>query len=446
MMIRFTVGAALLALCFNVQASEISEPTPPPADPGSPWVNEYSYSVEVRQENAFRLRSPHIFSKIRPFVKAELKAVMTRNVKFKLGGRGWYDFAYLATDFYPEDVKADLATELALRDAYMDIELPKVDIRIGHQQIVWGEALGRFFADVVNPKDLREFFLPDFDDVRIPIWALDLRYHFAPNAVLELVVSPDLTVDQLAPPGADFAFFIPPPPAGFQQVLLSDDKPESDFKSWNAGARITYLVKGWDLSWLYYTSPAHAPTLFKTIGPDPSSGAPTIFLQPEHRRVHHLGMTFTKDIASSVLRGEFVYTLGGYFNAEDITVNQGVVQRGNLNYVLGFDASLGGKVDMNAEFQQSVIFGSDNLADPSVNSWIFLRFETGFFDEKLVPELIFIVGLNEGDTQVSPRLHYNVTRGVTLTWGADIFNGPLDTLYGEFRDASRIFMNTRWRF
>lgn len=440
----------LLALCClllvsNARAEEAA-PESQAADRPSFWRDNFQYSVELRQETAFRIASPRNFSKIRQFVKAETKFTFNDHLKLKLGGRAWYDAVYDLTDQYPPDVEDNLRKELTIRDAYLDITAPKVNIRIGNQQIVWGEALGQFFADVVTPKDLREFFLPSFEDVRIPIWALDVQYNFLPGWTLEAVLTPDMSVDKLAPPGADFAFFIPPPPPGVNQILLPDDKPPTNFKRWNGGLRFSYLVKGWDLAWLYYTSPDHVPALFKTLSVD-SAGTPTLTLLPKHKRVHNLGATFSKSIGdSAVLRGEFVYTIGRFFNAQNITLNEGVVRRDQFRYVVGLDYSLG-EFDMNAEFQQQAIYGSTaNVADDIVDTWIFLRFEYEFLDAKLVPELIFIVGIPEGDTQISPRLRYQVTPGVALTWGADIFSGPQDTLYGEFDHSDRIFMNTSWKF
>ncbi|MCC6272229.1 MAG: hypothetical protein IT572_02075 [Deltaproteobacteria bacterium] len=440
------LSALLLAFPGAVGASEEAVPESAPTERRSFWRDHFQYSVELRQETAFRIASPRNFSKIRQFVKAETKFTFNDRLKLKLGGRGWYDAVYDVTDQYPPDVRDSLRKELTIRDAYLDITAPRVNIRIGNQQIVWGEALGQFFADVVTPKDLREFFLPSFEDVRIPIWALDLQYNFLPGWTLEAVLSPDMSVDKFAPPGADFAFFIPPPPPGVNQVLLPDDKPQTDFKHWNGGVRFSYLVKGWDLAWFYYTSPDHVPALFKTVGVD-AAGTPTVTLDPKHKRVHHLAATFNKSIGdSAVLRGEFVYTIGRFFNAQTIALDNGVVRRDQFRYVVGFDYSLG-EFDMNAEFQQQAIFGKTaNVADDIVDTWIFLRFEHEFLDAKLVPELIFIVGIPEGDTQVSPRLHYHVTPGVTLTWGADIFSGPQDTLYGEFGHSDRIFMNTSWKF
>lgn len=428
-----------------LEASPVPELSPPKKP--SFWKEKFRYSGELRQETAYRFHSEPGFSKIRQFAKMDLRFNFNETYTLKIGGRGWYDFAYTVSDHYPTNVKDQMREELALRDAYLDIKTKKVNIRLGHQQIVWGEALGQFFADVVTPKDLREFFLPDFDFVRLPIWALDVQVQFAPSANLELVLSPDQSVNILALPGADFAFRIPPPPPGVEQFLLADDKPETDFKHWNGGARISYLVNGWDLAWLYYTSPAHLPAIFVTVGVNPNTGNTVAVLVPEHHRVQHFGMTFSKGIKSNILRGEFVYTTGAFFNTNTPTVNQGVVQKNILRYVLGFDSSLGGKVDMNAEFQQQVIFGSTlDLANPVLQSYVFLHFDTGFFDEKLEPEIIYIVDVLHGDMQISPRIHYNVTPAITLTWGTDVFLGPITTLYGEFKNSDRVFMNTSWKF
>ncbi|MDX1386563.1 MAG: DUF1302 family protein, partial [bacterium] len=186
-----------------------------PTEKESFWKERFSYEGVLRQETAFRLGSPKNFSKIKQFFKIDLKFDFNDTVKMKIGGRAWYDAVYDLTDQYPSDVDQQMRSEIALRDAYLDFFAGEVQIRLGHQRVVWGEALAQFFADVVNPRDLREFILPTFDYIRLPIWAIDLRWFFLPNATLELIATPDQTVDKLALPGADFSFF-PAPGTTFQ--------------------------------------------------------------------------------------------------------------------------------------------------------------------------------------------------------------------------------------
>jgi hypothetical protein len=412
------------------------------------WAGDFfQYDGTLSQTTAYRVADPQNFSMIKEMFTLNLHFKFNEVVQMKLGGRAFYDAVYDLTDQYPEAVDDNMRKEATVRDAYLDILTKKVNIRMGNQQIVWGESLSQFFADVVNPRDLRYFLIPTHEYIRIPIWAFDIRYFFAPNATWEVVISPDQSVDKVAPQGADFAFHIPSPPPGFTQTLLPDDKPDTDFTAWNVGTRITLLTNGWDLSWLFYTSPDFFPALFKSVVVDPVTGVPNIQLTPTHKRIYNYGFTFSKDIRSSVLRGEFVITQGRYFNTQDVSTGNGVEKRENLRYMLGFDTSLGGKVDFNAEFQQSVVLGdTNNLVNPAVDEWVVLHFETGFFNEKLVPELSFVVGLRLGDTYIAPRINYFIIPSVRLTWGADIFTGSEDGLYGEFSNSTRVMMETEWSF
>ena len=59
---------------------------------------------------------------------------------------------------------SDKDLELGLRETYLDIYFDSIDLRVGKQQIIWGKADGVFITDIVSPKDLREFLLPDFDE------------------------------------------------------------------------------------------------------------------------------------------------------------------------------------------------------------------------------------------------------------------------------------------
>jgi hypothetical protein len=416
--------------------------------PEMTWAEEvFEYDGDLTQTTAYRVGDPKNFSMIKQMARLNLQFNFNEHLKMRIGGRAWYDAVYDLTDQFPQSVNDNMRKELVPRDVYLDILTDKVNIRLGHQQIVWGESLSQFFADVVNPRDLRYFLIPDHEYIRSQIWALDVRYFFAPNATWEVVVSPDQSVDKVAPQGADFAFRIPPPPPGFTQTLLPANRPSTDFTSWNVGTRFTLLVKGWDLAWLFYTSPDLFPTLFKTVVVNPTTGVPDIQLTANNPRVYNYGFTFSKGIRSSVLRGEFVVTQGRFFDANDVFMSQGVVKKNNLRYMLGFDTNLGGKVDMNVEFQQSVIFGeTNNLAVPAVDEWIVMHFETGFFDQKLIPEISFAVGLRLGDTYIAPRINYFVIPSVRLTWGADVFTGSQEGLYGEFSHASRVLMETEWSF
>jgi hypothetical protein len=110
--------------------------------------------------------------------RAELSSQgnLGNGIKWKLGARVDYDAVYDLYDFYPSDVKDDQRFNLYLRENYLDISANDWDFRLGKQNVVWGEMVGLFFADVVSARDMREFILPEFDTMRIPQWAARAEY------------------------------------------------------------------------------------------------------------------------------------------------------------------------------------------------------------------------------------------------------------------------------
>ena len=80
-----------------------------------------------------------------------------------MSGRLVYDAVFDLNDYYPEVVRDDQRTEASIRETFVALSSGDWDFRLGRQNIIWGEMIGLFFADVVSAKDLREFVLPDFD-------------------------------------------------------------------------------------------------------------------------------------------------------------------------------------------------------------------------------------------------------------------------------------------
>jgi len=97
--------------------------------------------------------------------------------------------------------------EIDIRQSYMDILLDSVDIRIGKQQIVWGKADGVFITDVISPKDMGEFLLPDFEEIRLGVQSLKLDY-YSGDTTIEFVWIPVFTPTIM--PAVDSIWFVQP--------------------------------------------------------------------------------------------------------------------------------------------------------------------------------------------------------------------------------------------
>ncbi|MBV1930388.1 MAG: hypothetical protein KUG71_01625 [Porticoccaceae bacterium] len=89
---------------------------------------------------------------------------------FTFLGRAVYDSVYDLRDSY--DVLNDRGKEeYKIREAFVDFMMPPFTLRLGRQQVVWGETDNFRALDVINPLDrtwhgTRE----SWEDIRIPLW------------------------------------------------------------------------------------------------------------------------------------------------------------------------------------------------------------------------------------------------------------------------------------
>ncbi|PYN07480.1 MAG: hypothetical protein DME02_11615 [Candidatus Rokuibacteriota bacterium] len=361
-----------------------------------------------------------------------------------------YDAVFDATDRYPANVERDQKTDISLREALLAVGHGDFDARIGRQQIVWGEAISVFVTDVVNPKDFREFVLPDFSELRIPIWALDASYRLAEGLSLEAVWTPDTMSNRLPKQGAEFQFARPRFRFRNPVVRLPDDQDEFSLERSEGGVRLSVLQRGWDLSLIYYDQADKTPVFFARRVSQPA-GPDIVVIEPRHPRLHIVGATLGKSVEPVVVRAEAALSIGKRYETTDPLDPDGVVRRDTLDWLVGVDYTFFERVDTALQLSQKVLMGSaTNLTRPGVaapvTTSVALRVTTGFFDNTLTPTLLFVVGVNRGDFRLSPRIDYLLSQAVTLSLGADLFEGPRLTLYGQFDRNDRVTLTTTWRF
>jgi len=432
----------VLALAGAVAAQE------PAAGPE--WLDGLRVRGRLAEEFAYRLHDPGDVAKLKTLGWLEGKYTFSESADLRVATRGWYDAVFDATDRYPANVERDQARSLSLREAILTLRLTDLEVRLGRQQIVWGEAIGTFVTDVVNPKDFREFVLPDFTELRIPIWALDVIYRLGPGVTLEGVWTPDTMTNRLPKQGAEFQFARFPFPFSNPVVRLPDDADQFSLGRSEGGARLSVLREGWDVALIYYDQADKSPVFFQRRVPQPPA-PDVIVLEPRHPRVHVVGATLGKSIGDVVVRSEVALTVGKRYETADPLDRDGVVRRDTVDYLVGIDYTFFGALDTSLQVSQKVLSGSaTNLARPGVagvvTTSVALRVTTGFFDNTLNPTVLAVVGTDRGDLRVSPRLDWLATGSLTVSLGADLFEGPRQTLYGQFDSNDRVTLTTTWRF
>ena len=105
-------------------------------------------------------------------------------------GRGVYDSIYDIRHTYSEafgkDERLNRQFEYKLREAFVDLVLPPFTLRLGRQQVVWGETDNFRALDVINPLDLRwHANWEPWEDIRIPLWMARAIYDIGKFGPLE---------------------------------------------------------------------------------------------------------------------------------------------------------------------------------------------------------------------------------------------------------------------
>lgn len=398
-------------------------------------------SGSVKNETAYRISSHHEFTKIRNQLILSEAGKISDELRFKASGRFYYDAVFELTDNFRENVKSDQEAEIELRDTYIDYSNGPWDMRLGKQQIVWGEALALFFADAVNAKDLREFILPDFDMIRIPQWGMDLEYS-RKNFHAEFIWLPIPQFHKFGVTNSEFAFPLPLPFTTTPFATRDAGKPKNSFNNSEAGLRLSCFLKGWDLSVFYLRTWNKSPVFYRTI----TSGL--FNFAPAYKRLNIIGATFSKEIKDIVLKGEFVFNKDDYFSIFDSADADGIVRRSFLDYLLAVDYSFFNKVNTSLQFMQKAIFNYSGLLvnEKRFRNSLAFWLKTDFLNGKLEPEFTFVSSLMETDFILRPRINLKIKNNWQFRLGVDIFRGETSGVFGKFKKKSRLYSEFTYNF
>lgn len=113
--------------------------------------------------HALRTESPNDWMSSRSRVRGELT--------LEKGNAGAFVSANLVHNAILKD-----RSGLQVREAYAYYSDEHWDLHAGRQIIVWGVADGLRLTDIVSPMDYTEFLAQDYDDIRIPVGGVRIRY------------------------------------------------------------------------------------------------------------------------------------------------------------------------------------------------------------------------------------------------------------------------------
>jgi len=336
--------------------------------------------------------------------------------------------------------------ELELREAYVQTAIRDTFVTIGKQQVVWGEADGLKVLDVVDPQDFREFILDEFDDSRIPLWTVKAEIPIK-SATLQLLWIPDPTHHQIPESGATYEFIsnVPQAPPGVPVAMAGVDRPGNFITDSDAGAQLSAMAGGWDLTLNYLYQYDDIPVLYRTI--DTGPGGASIAVEPTYERTHVIGGSFSNAFGELTLRGELAYKVDKRYSVDDSADADGVTTTDEAGYVLGLDWFGFGETVLSLQFFQSILTeNADGLLRDQVENNLTFLVQRDFLNDALVLSNIWIQNLNHGDGILRPSIRYEIRSGLEVSAGVDYFYGTDRGLFGQFGDATRVVLGVKVSF
>jgi hypothetical protein len=362
----------------------------------------------------------------------------TLNLNFELRGEksGFKVNPYLYQYF-------DKAPEVGLREIYMDLYSDKLDVRIGKQQIIWGKAEGVFITDIISPKDLSEFLLRDFEEIRTGVTSVKLSYHSGIHTI-EGVWVPVFTPTLMPSSGSIWAPTITFPITPIWDYSTSNKA----FSVTNSEAFLRYslMASAFDLELVGGTFLYDDPAMHLSRQVNPSTQQlQSLTVRPDYHRVNMAGGSFSLPLGDFVLRGEGAYYDGRYFQTTAPSAMDATIEKNYVHYMAGLDYTLAG-IKLSTQFiQERIIDYETGINNVEVETTMTFLAKKDFFREKLWLELFAYVGLNNEDALIRPKLSYSIADGVDLQAGANIFTGTTGR-FGQYDANDMVFMKLKYSF
>lgn len=411
-------------------------------------LNHIDTSVRIEEELMIETDEGNT-QKFETLIHPEIEVSFPLDIDFKAIGR----FRYDAVDNleHGDSSQSEISAvsrraivgdriEFELREFYFEKNIGKAYLKLGKQQIVWGNADGLKVLDVVNPQDFREFIYDDWEDSRIPLWTINAEIPIN-DWLMQLIWIPDRTYHKIPEPDSTFEFTSPMivgnPPAGVNINQHSVDRPQRFLSDSDVGVRFSRFWKGWDFTLNYLYHYDDIPVAFSDVSI--SNGKPLITVSPEYKRSHLVGGTFSNAFGNLVIRGEFGYFFNRYFVVDDLDNSDGVVETDEFSYVSGFDWSGFSDTLLSLQFFQGIITDSPSgLIRDRIESNVSLYVSREFMNNVLHTEFIWLQNLNHSDGFFQPGISYELKDNIKLKLGIDLFYGTDKGLFGQFNDKDRI--------
>ena len=323
-----------------------------------------------------------------------------------------------------------------LREFYTDFFIGNTSLRIGKQQVVWGQTDGLKVLDVINPQSFQEFILDDFESSRIPLWTLNADISLNDNTSLQFLWIPDFTYHELPSPNSLFEFRSP-----LLTLTTSEKerikhnrkiKPKKILEDSELGVRLALFHDGWDITFNYFYHYDDFP-IFEQNG-----DYQNLNLLTRYKRNQLYGGSFTKAFKNTVLRSEYGYSTNKYFLSRDASGFVGFSETPEFKVAVAIDYNADDELFVSGQLLLSDAIKSGlQLSRDELETSATLLVRKTLFNNSLILENFLVHSLNNEDGIVRPKFIYEYKSNISIWGGIDIFYGDSLGYFGQFKGLDR---------
>ena len=329
---------------------------------------------------------------------------------------------------------------IELHEGYVDITAEEFFIRTGKQVLKWG--IGSIYSPIdrtINPRDYTDLLM---EENRLGIWAVKANRAFG-SVNVELISMPLFTPSRFAVPESRWS-----PTQAYDPVTISRDLPRgtSELRGWCASVSTTksFLNRPWDVNSHFCEKRDHYGV--PRIAGVEANG--NLIIEAYYPKRRFASIELATSAGPYALYGEGIYhhTLKGadddyleYLFGINRSFNDLLVDSDTLYLIMEYagnrtvrngNANFLGTPDFKRQFS-SMFFGRV-IYEPAIR-WTF--------------ELTtFANADNDWQWGVEPKLIWRPKDNVELTFGVQVFNGDRETLFRNFRDNRRAYIDFRYDF
>jgi len=295
-----------------------------------------------------------------------------------------------------------------LREAYAYYSDDNWDVRAGRQIITWGVADALRLTDIISPMDYTEFLAQDYDDIRIPVGALRLRYS-REKWCFEAVAIPVSSFFEL-PTDDKNPWSVGPLPIG--------DEPNRRLSNMEYGGRLSFFLSGIDFSFSALHTWNKMPVFCDGIG--------------QYRRMTMLGADVSVPVGKFVVRGEV---------AEYLDEAQTFGRAASTNALLGIDWYAGNDWSLSAQYSHKYIASGDNRNSGLAT----FRISKELLHNTLALQSFAYVDVTNGGVYNRLSADYAINDQFHATIGYDYFHADRG-MFTIYKKNSELFFKLKYSF